>query len=169
MSSRASSGILRRDHERPLERALLRQPTLVQPAVVGAGERRRKRRIANHRQRQQVIGEQHRLVDVEPVEALAELARAGDDLTAVGPAWERHAVLGPRRHPGQIEVTLLHGRDLAQRDVPGRLGIQRELGRILVDVHVGIDHKQIGEGLAPCAGGFARRHSGRHLGHILGR
>ncbi len=43
---------------------------------------------------------------------------------------------------GEVEVALLDLRDLAQRHVPGRLGVGRELAGILVHVDVGIDDPQ---------------------------
>ena len=164
----ASAGlrVLRRHHQRTLQGSLLGQPPLVQPAVVGAGEGGRERGIADDRQRQQVVGKQHRLVDVQLVEALAHLPGGGHDLAPVGAARERDPVLGARRHPWQVQVTLLDGRDLAQAHVPRRLCVFGQLRRILVDVHVGVDHERVGQCLALPGGAFSGGDLGGHRGLV---
>ena len=95
-----------------------------------------------------MVREEHGLVHVQVVELAAHLAGRPDGLRTVRAARPRDAVFRPRRHRGQVEVALLDLRDLAQRDVPGRLGVLGELGRILVDVDVRVDDEEVGERLA---------------------
>ena len=103
-----------------------------------------------------MIGEQNRLVDLELVELAPHHGRRANDLGAVRPPGPRDPELGSRRHCRQVEIALLDLRDLAQRDVPRWLGMLRELGNVLVDMHVGVDDVQVGERLAR---GKSRRRS----------
>ena len=156
----ARLGVLGRHDERPLQRVVLEQPPLVEPPVVRTRQRDGEAGVADHREVEQVVGEEHGLVHAQVVEARAQLGGGGHDLATVRPAGERDAELRPRRHPGQVEVPLVDLRDLAQTHVPGRVRVLGERGRILVDVHVGVDDIHVLERLP------RGRRYGCCLGHV---
>ena len=99
-----------------------------------------------------MVGEEHRLVHMQLVQFAPHRCRRLDDLGPVRASRPGDAELGAGRHRREVEVALLDLRDLAQRDVPWRLGVGRELAGVLVHVDVGIDDPQ----LRRCLAGTAR-------------
>jgi hypothetical protein len=89
-----------------------------------------------------MVGEEHGLVHVQRVQFAAHRRSRLDHLRPVRASRPGDTELGARRHGREVEVALLDLRDLAQRHVPGRLGVSRELAWLLMHVDVGIDDPQ---------------------------
>ena len=126
---------------------MARGPLVDEPCVVGAREGGGVVGLRQHRQLEQVVGEEHREVDVD-------LAQLGDHL--LGRVDHPRGLVGGReargqravaagREAGDVEVALGHVGDVAQRDVPRPVAVRRQRARALVDVHVGVDDEQVGQ------------------------
>ena len=89
------------------------------------------------------------MFDVQLVELARMSAAVVTTCERFYPPGHGHPVLRARRHPRQREVALARLRDLAQADVPGRLGVLGELARGLVEVDVAVEDERRRERLAP--------------------
>ena len=93
---RSRRRVLRGDHDRASERRLVTKPALRQPVVVRACKSDGEPWVTHHREREQVIGEQNRLVDLELIELVAHHCRRAHDLGPVRAAGPWDPELRPR-------------------------------------------------------------------------
>ena len=130
---------------------MARRPLLDQPRVVGARERGGVVGLRQHRELEQVIGEQHRQVDAD----LAQLAhhllgRVHHPRRLVrGREARGQRPVAARREAGDVQVALGDVGDGAQRDVPRSVAVGRERSRALVYVDVRVDDQQLAQRRAP--------------------
>ena len=153
--------VLRAGDDRAEQRGMARRPAVDEPRVVGARERGGVVGLGEHRQLEQVVGEQHGEVDVDLLQLGDHLLRRVDHPRRLVRAREarRERAVAARGEPGDVEVALGHVGHVAQRDVPGRVAVRRELARALVDVDVGVDDQEVAQrchSSMPCRRAWSR-------------
>jgi hypothetical protein len=117
-----------------------------------------------------MVREQNGHVDVELVQLTPHGGGRFHDLRPVAASGPGSAELGARGHAGEVEVALGHLGYGSQGHVPWGSGVLGELGRLLVDVDVGVENEEVFElgadhsrGLVGRLGGADGRRRGGHV------